>query len=261
VSLIGTGTAVNVLAVLVGSSIGATVGHVVPRRVQEGVTLAIGLTVGVIAALALSDLSSQQLTALVGPVLGSDGGMGDALLVVVLGVLLGAGLGAWWRLEERLESVGESIRRRTRTIWGGSRGGTGPRDREQFVEGFVAASLVFCAGPLTVVGSLNEGLGRGADELLLKSMLDLVASTALATVFGWGVAASVVVIIVVQGSLTVVGLLLQGVLGEGYVAAMSVAGGFVLLALSIRLLGLRDVRVADLLPALATTPALIWVLP
>ena len=79
---------------------------------------------------------------------------------------------------------------------------------KRFIEGFVVSSLIFCTGPLTILGSLNDGLGNGADQLYLKSTLDLFAAMAFAASFGWGVAASVVTVVTVQGGLTVVGLAL-----------------------------------------------------
>jgi uncharacterized protein len=121
----------------------------------------------------------------------------------------------------------------------------------------VAASLLFCTGPLTILGSLNDGLGRGADELFLKSALDGFAAMAFAASFGWGVAASAITVVVVQGGLTVVGVLLGDVLPDAHVAALTAVGGLLLVGIALRLLRVRQIPVADLLPALVVAPFLV----
>jgi len=172
-------------------------------------------------------------------------------MLVVLGSLLVGGIvGSALRLEERVGSLGGWLQRRLTSD-------TGTAERHRFVEGFVAASLLFCTGPLTILGSLNDGLGRGADELFLKSALDGFAAMAFAASFGWGVAASVVTIVVVQGSLTVVGVLLGDVLPDAHVAALTAVGGLLLVGIALRLLRVRQIPVADLLPALVVAPFLV----
>jgi uncharacterized protein len=129
--------------------------------------------------------------------------------------------------------------------------------RERFIEGFVTASLIFCVGPLTILGSLSDGLGRGPDQLMLKAALDGFASIAFAATLGAGVMASVVAIVVVQGSLTLVGVLVGGVLPEAYIAAITATGGLLLLGVGLRLLQIKAVPVGNLLPALLVAPALV----
>jgi uncharacterized membrane protein YqgA involved in biofilm formation len=136
------------------------------------------------------------------------------------------------------------------------RGAGDRRDRERFVEGFVASSLVFCVGPLTVLGSLSDGLGRGADQLYLKSALDGFASIAFAASFGWGVAASALAVLVVQGALTVVGVVLGDVVPDPHVAALSATGALMLVGVALGLLRIRQLPVGDLLPALVVAPVL-----
>jgi uncharacterized membrane protein YqgA involved in biofilm formation len=172
-------------------------------------------------------------------------------MLVVLGSLLVGGIvGSALRLEERVESLGGWLQRRLTSD-------TGTAERHRFVEGFVAASLLFCTGPLTILGSLNDGLGRGADELFLKSALDGFAAMAFAASFGWGVAASAITVVVVQGSLTVVGVLLGDVLPDAHVAALTAVGGLLLVGIALRLLRVRQIPVADLLPALVVAPFLV----
>lgn len=152
------------------------------------------LLIAILSALAVTD-----------PVLVAHIGSSAPMLVVLGSLLIGGIVGSLLRLEERVESLGGWLQSRlTRE--------EGSAERNRFVEGFVAASLLFCTGPLTILGSLNDGLGRGADELFLKSALDGFAAMAFAASFGWGVAASALTVIVVQGGLTVVGgLLLVGI--------------------------------------------------
>lgn len=241
-------TLVNAAAVIVGASIGALAGDRVSDRIHEAVTLAIGLTVVLLAALSLAAVRDPAFLALVG----DSGGV----LVGFGGLVTGAVIGSALRLEDRLDTLGARLRDalgRTRLA---TLAGRDAASKERFVEGFVTASLVFCVGPLTILGALSDGLGLGPEELLLKSTLDFFAAVAFAAAFGWGVAATAVVVLLVQGSLTLLAVLSGDWLSAGHVAAMTLAGGFVLAALSIRVLRLREVPVADLLPALVTTPVL-----
>lgn len=238
----GTGTVVNVLSVLTGSTIGALAGHRLSARTREVVTDALGLVTLLIAGLTAASVTDPALRAAVGrsaPVL-------IVLGSVVLGGLIGSALG----IEAALERLGSWLRRVL------LRGGGDRRDRERFVEGFVASSLLFCVGPLTFLGSLSDGLGRGADQLYVKSALDGFASIAFAASFGWGVTASALVVLVVQGSLTVVGLLLGNVLPDAHVAAVSATGGLLLIGVALGLLRIRHLPVGDLLPALVVAPLL-----
>ena len=120
----------------------------------------------------------------------------------------------------------------------------------------MTSSLVFCVGPLTVLGSINDGLGNGADQLYLKSALDGFAAIAFAASLGWGVAASVVALLVVQGSLTALGAVLGDVMPAAQVAALTATGGLMLVGVALRLLRIRQVPVGDLLPGLVLAPLL-----
>ena len=238
----GTGTAVNLLTVALGTLLGVLLGNRLPERTRDVVTDGLGLVTLLIAATSALDVLDPDLAAAVGP---------SAPMLIVLGsLLLGGIVGSLLRLEERVERFGGWLQRRLA-------GDTGSEERQRFVNGFVAASLLFCSGPLTVLGSLNDGLGNGAEQLYLKSALDGFAAIAFAASFGWGVAASLVTILVVQGGLTLVGLGLGDVLPDAHVAALSAAGGLLLVGVALRLLRVRDVPVADLLPALLVAPLLV----
>ncbi|MGH3423880.1 MAG: DUF554 domain-containing protein [Nocardioidaceae bacterium] len=237
---IGAGTAINVAAVLVGSSVGMLLGHRLPPRTRTVVTDALGLVTLLIAALSAMAVTDHVLTDAVGA---------DAPVLIVLGaVLIGGIAGSLLRIEDRIEGLGGWMQVRLAREHG--------EDRAQFIEGFVTASLIFCVGPLTILGSINEGLGHGAQELVLKSVLDGFASIAFAASFGLGVMAAAFSVVAVQGSLTVLGVLLGSFVPEPHLVALTATGGVLLAGVGLRLLHLRPVAVGDLLPALVVAPLL-----
>ena len=243
----GAGTALNVLTVLVGSGLGVLLGHRLPQRTRDVVTDGLGLVTLLIAAISAAAVLEPDLVDAVGS---------SAPVLIVLGALLVGGVvGSLLRIEERLEGIGEAIRRRLPV-------GVGADDegRRRFVEGFVTASLVFCVGPLTILGALDDGLGRGIDKLALKAMLDGFAAVAFAASLGWGVAASALAVAVVQGSLTLLGFALGGLLPEPHLLALTATGGLLLVGVSLRLLRIKAVPVGDLLPALLIAPLLVEVI-
>jgi uncharacterized membrane protein YqgA involved in biofilm formation len=243
----GAGTVLNVFTVLVGAGLGMAIGHRLRDHTRAVVTDALGLVTLLVAALSAVAVTDPELRDAVGA--------GVPLLVVLGSLLIGGITGSLLRIEERLEGLAGRIQafvaRRSRT-----EGGTDDAARERFIEGWLTASLLFCVGPLTILGSLNDGLGLGADQLFLKSALDGFAAIAFAASFGWGVAASALTVLVVQGGLTVVGLLLGDVLPDAHVAALTATGGLLLVGVALRLLRIREIPVADLLPALVAAPLL-----
>ena len=237
----GAGTLLNVTTVLVGSGIGVLLGNRLPGRTREVVTDGLGLVTLLVA--------TTSAAAVLDPDLADAVGTSAPVLIVLGSVLIGGICGSLLRVEDRLEGMGDAIRRRVPHGRGG--------DRDRFVEGFVTASLVFCVGPLTILGSLDDGLGRGIDKLALKATLDGFASIAFAASLGWGVAASALVILVVQGALTLLAALLGDLLPDAHLAALTATGGLLLVGVGLRLLRIRSVPVADLLPALAVAPLLV----
>jgi uncharacterized membrane protein YqgA involved in biofilm formation len=238
---IGFGTLVNVVTVLVGATIGVLVGHRLPDRTRTVVTDGLGLVTLLIAATSAAAIGNDAWADAVGD---------SAPLLIVLGALLVGGIvGSLLRLEDRLEGLGGWLQRRLMP-----KDGSGGRAR--FIEGFVASSLIFCTGPLTILGSITEGIGQGPDQLLLKSALDGFAAIAFAASFGWGVAAASLAVLTIQGSLTALGALLGDFLSEAELAALTTTGGLLLVGVALRLLALKPVKVADLLPALVIAPVL-----
>ena len=259
----GAGTLLNVMTVLVGSGLGLLLGHRLPQRTRDVVTDALGLVTLLVAALSAAAVLDAPLVAAVGK---------GAPVLIVLGALLVGGIaGSLLRLEDRLEGLGARLQSRLGGGGGASSGsaqdrvrehpGERPRDRTQeqrdrFVQGFLTASLVFCVGPLAVLGPINDGLGRGIDQLVLKSTLDGFAAIAFASSFGVGVAASAITIALVQGTLTLIGIALGDVLPDAHVSALTATGGLLLVGVALRLLRVRSVPVGDLLPALLLAPVL-----
>ncbi|MEI2641849.1 MAG: DUF554 family protein [Candidatus Nanopelagicales bacterium] len=138
--------------------------------------------------------------------------------------------------------------------------GDGSEGRAQFIEGFVDSSLIFCIGPLAVLGSLSDGLGQGIDELALKSSLDGFAAIAFAASLGWGVAASALSVGAWQGLLTVLAVVLGTVLSPALVASITATGGVLLLGVGLRLLQIKAIPVGDMLPALVLAPVITAIL-
>lgn len=241
----GVGTLVNVVAILAGSAVGALLGDRLPARTRDVVTDGLGLVVLLVAGLSAA--------AVLDPTLREDVGAGGPVLVVLAAVVIGGVIGSALRLERRLEGAGAWLRRRL------VRGDGGDAGTHRFVEGFVTASLVFCVGPLAILGSLSDGLGTGIEQLVLKAAMDGLASIAFAAALGWGVAASAIAVGLYQGAWTLVGLLLGGLMSDAEIAALTATGGLLLVGISLRLWRLRDFPVADLLPALVVAPLLVAV--
>ncbi|GAC1322169.1 MAG: DUF554 domain-containing protein [Mycobacteriales bacterium] len=235
----GAGTLLNVATVLVGSGVGVTLRGRLPERTLLVVTDALGLVVLLIAALDAAAATDPAWRHAVGD---------PAPVLIVLGALVVGGIvGSLLRLEDRLEGFGGALQRRLAR-------GQASAARQRFVEGFVSASLVFVIGPLAVLGALSDGLGKGIDQLALKSTLDGFASVAFAASLGWGVAAAALSVAVVQGSLTVLGVVLGALVPAAEVAAITATGGLLLVGVALRLLGVKAVPVGDLLPALVVAP-------
>ena len=170
----GLGTVINVTAILVGATIGVLLGHRLPQRTRDTVTDALGLVTLVIGGLNVVALQDEAFVDAVGS--------GVTLLVALGALLIGGIAGSLLSIEKRLEQFGGWLQSKL--------AGDGSEGRAQFIEGFVDSSLIFCIGPLAVLGSLSDGLGQGIDELALKSSLDGFAAIAFAASLGWGVAAS-----------------------------------------------------------------------
>lgn len=245
----GLGTVVNVVAVVVGALLGMAIGHRLPERTRSVVTDCLGLVTVLVAGLSCVSVTDPSLTAAVGP--------GAPVLIVLGSLLVGSVVGSLLRIEERLEGLAGTIQARVARRSRGKDGETPDEAhaaRERFIEGWLTASLLFCVGPLTILGSISDGLGRGIEQLTLKSVLDGFAALAFASTFGIGVLLSAVSVAVIQGALTVVGVLLGSVLPDAHIAALTATGGLMLAGIGLRLLRIREIPVGNMLPALVLAP-------
>lgn len=254
--MIGLGTLINIVTILVGSAAGVAFGNRLPERTSRTITDALGMVTLVIAASNIVAFRDPDFVAVAGS---------GSLLVVLASLIVGGTIGSLARIEDRLEGFGGWLQRRLGAREGrrgaaGAQAATGGEAaaaaRARFIEGFVDASLIFCIGPLAVLGSLSDGLGRGIDQLVLKSTMDGFFSIAFASTMGWGVAASAIAVGAYQGALTLLAVALGGVLPAAVTASMTATGGILLLGVGLRLLHIRQVAVGDMMPAIVVAPVI-----
>lgn len=226
------GTLLNVVAVLVGATAGLTLGRRLPERVRTIILQGIGLT---------TLLIGMQMALQV-----------QNLLILLASVVLGGVLGELLRIEQRLNSLATWLDRRT-----GGEGGTG---QERFVRGFVTSSLVFCVGPMALVGAIQDGLSGDFRLLAAKSLLDGISAVAFASALGVGVLGAALTVLVYQGAVSGAARLVGGAIPNlstnPAVLELTAVGGILVLGLGLRLLDVKQIPVANFLPALLWAPAL-----
>ncbi|HKZ55589.1 MAG TPA: DUF554 domain-containing protein [Anaerolineales bacterium] len=230
-----TGTLLNVATVLLGGGLGLAFGARLPDRVRGTVVAGLGLFTFA--------MGLRMFTGSENP------------LIPLGSILLGAILGEWWRIEDRLLALGARLEAR----FGGAAEDVGQKGR--FIQGFLAASLLFCVGPMTILGSIQDGLQGDYSLLAIKSVLDGFAALALASTLGVGVLFSVVVVFTFQGGISLLAAQANAVLSAPMIAEMTAAGGIILLGLSVgSLLELRPIRAGNMLPALLLAPLIVWII-
>ncbi|HEY9750190.1 MAG TPA: DUF554 domain-containing protein [Allocoleopsis sp.] len=233
------GTWINIGTVLAGTALGLLLQGRLPMRMQRIITQGLGLITLFVGIQMAGSLTKAQA------------GRIDGVVLALLAIALGGLLGEWWQLEERLTALGNWLKQRFK-------GGGG------FTDGFVAASLLFCVGPMTLIGSLNNGLTGDNTLLTLKATMDGLAAIAFTSSFGIGVGFSTLIILVYQGGLSLAaGLLAQSLpdpATDPRVLLVTGVGGLMILGISLNLLEVAQVRVASLLPALALAPLIYFIL-
>lgn len=232
-----TGTLINVGTIVLGTFVGSLLGGRLPQRMQQRVLAGLGLAtlvLGLDNALQWRDTNA---------------------LYVIGGILLGGLAGEALRIEERLEALGARLQAR----FAGP--GSARPGHHTLAEGFVIASLLFCVGPLAVLGAIQDGLTGNYDTLATKALLDGFAAVALASALGFGVGFAAVAVLVYQGAITLAAGLFESVLAPGSeaLAALTSAGGILIIGIALKLLDIRDVRVGNFLPALVFAPCLVGV--
>ncbi|MET0687134.1 MAG: DUF554 domain-containing protein [Solirubrobacteraceae bacterium] len=230
------GTLINVGTVLAGTAIGTAVGPRLPERIQQRVLAGLGLitlALGIDLALAWGGEDTSTSTP----------------LYVLGGVLLGGIVGEMLGIERRLEQLGDTLQDRLAHHTNG--------DHSTVSEGFVTASLLFCVGSLTVVGSIQDGLTGDYQLLATKAVLDGFAAVALSATLGWGVGLSAITVLILQGGITLGAGLFDDLLVGEALAVLTSAGGVTIIGIALKLLDIKDVKVGNFLPALVIAPALV----
>ena len=223
----GLGTLINTATVLIGGSVGYFVGH----RIRESVRTTVVQVIG-IATIVLGVSDALDTRNLVFP---------------LVGMVLGAVVGELLRIEERLESLGERLKRRFAKDDSDGR----------FVEGFVTATLLFCVGPMTILGAIEDASGKTPQLYIIKGTLDGFMSIIFTATYGIGAMFSAAGVLVVQGLLTLGGTGIDSLLDNRMRTELFAAGGFVVLAIGLNLLRITKIRLGSLLPGLVLTPVLV----
>jgi uncharacterized membrane protein YqgA involved in biofilm formation len=225
--VVGLGTLINTATVLIGGMVGITMGDKIPDRVRVIVVQVIGMvTIG----LGLSDLLKTH-----------------NMVFPLLGMVFGAVIGEVLRIEDRLEGIGEVIRKRF-----AKRQDPGP-----FISGFVTATLLFCIGPLTILGAIQDASGETPQLYIIKGTLDGFMSVIFGAIHGVGVLFSAVSVFVVQGTLTLFGTQLDSLLNDRMRIELFATGGLAVMAIGLNLLDIKKIRLGSLLPGLIVTPVLV----
>ena len=228
-----TGTFLNIATVLIGGALGLLFGARLPARFRETVVAGLGLFTAAIGLDLFLDTRSA--------------------IVVLASLLLGGVIGEWAQIEMELARLGDWLRARFASR---SEGGSA-----RFVRGFLTASLVFCVGPMTILGSIQDGLTGDFQLLAIKSVLDGFAAMVFASTLGIGVLFSTLVILVYQGALTLMASQAQAVFSEAMIIELSATGGVLLVGIAVSsLLELKPIRVGNFIPALILAPLIVFLL-
>ncbi|MFA9370826.1 MAG: DUF554 domain-containing protein [Labilibaculum antarcticum] len=221
------GTLVNVVAILIGGSLGLIFRTRIPERMFKIVFQAIGiftLYLGVSMALKANEL-----------------------LLMVFSLVVGALIGEFLRLEDRVENLSDLLKKKI-----------GSKD-DKFSTGFVTSFMLFCLGAMTILGSMEEGMGNEPTLLLTKSMMDGFSAVALAAVMGVGVLFSVIPLLIYQGGLTLLAALFGGVIPEVIITEIAGVGGVLIIGLGISILEIKKIKVLNMLPALLVEVLLCYI--
>jgi uncharacterized membrane protein YqgA involved in biofilm formation len=225
-----TGTLINMGAIIAGTAIGSLAGSRLPARMRRIVLYGIGLVVLLIGF---------QMAART-----------QNVLAVLGAILIGGLIGELLRIEDRLEQLGQFFQKKF------SKG-----SEQSIAEGFVTASLVFCVGPMAILGSISDGLSGDYSLLSIKAVMDGFASVAFGASLGWGVGLSAVSILVYQGGITLFAGILPGALNDAMITEMTATGGLIIIGIGIKLLDLKDLPLANFVPAIAVAPTILALIP
>jgi len=223
------GTIVNVITVVVGTAIGCLLKHAIPEKIQKIIMQAIGL--GTVSIGIASAIQTQNF------------------VLFIISLALGAAVGRTIGIESGLERIGDKLEKRF-----SSEGNT-------IAEGFVTATLIYCVGAMTILGSIQSGLTGNHELLFTKSILDGIVSIVLASTLGYGVGLSAIVILLFQGGITLAASVLAPFMTETVMREISAVGGALIIGIGINLLDIKKIHVGDMLPAIFIPPIYYAVLP
>lgn len=215
-----TGTLVNVGTVIVGSVIGMLLGKGLPERLSKGLMTAIGFCT---AYIGITGCLKGQNT-----------------LVVILSLVLGTLIGEGFDLDKQINRLGGWVEKKLNH----------GADSLPIAEGFVNASLLFCVGAMTIVGSLSSGLTGDHTTLYAKACLDLISATVFASTMGVGVTLSAIVVLVLQGGIALLAHTIAPLLSDAVVAEMTCVGSLLIIGLSLNLLGIAKLKIMNFVPAI-----------
>ncbi len=225
----GLGTLINTATVLLGGGIGLLIGNRIAERVRVVVVQVIGL---VTLAIGLRDAMGTH-----------------NMVFPLVGMVIGAIIGELLEIDRRLERLGEILRRKF----------AADSNHHRFAEGFVTATLLFCVGPLTILGAIEDASGKTPQLYIIKGTLDGFMTIIFAAVYGVGALFAAVSVFVVQGTLTIFGTGLDSLLDDRMRIELFAAGGIAVMAIGLNLLDIKKIRLGSLLPGLLITPLLVWV--
>ena len=228
------GTWINVIAIIIGGVLGLVLGRRLPDRVKNTVISGMGLFVIAIGIKMFLETTNS--------------------IIPLGGLLIGALLGEWWKIEEGFSNLGAWLEQRF--IPQREDGG-----QEKFLRGFLAASILFCSGPMAILGSIQGGLYSDHQMLIIKSILDGFIALSFASTLGVGVSFSALPVLAYQGFITMLAVQLKPLTTGVMLSEMTAVGGLVLMAVGISgVLNLAKIRVGSFIPALFTTPLLVYIL-
>ena len=225
----GLGTLINTFTVLGGGGLGLIIGHRIPERMRVTVVQIIGL---VTLALGLNDVMKTH-----------------NMVFPLVGMVLGGLIGEMIRIEDRLTQVGEVLKARFAS----------DSTDNRFVTGYVTASLLFCVGPLTILGAIEDASGKTPQLYIIKGSLDGFMTVIFTALYGVGAIFSAVTVFIVQGTLTLFGTRLDLLLDDRMRTELFAAGGLAVMAIGLNLLEIKKIRLGSLLPGLVVTPVLVWI--
>lgn len=229
-----TGTLINTATIVLGSILGIFFRSRISDRFRNIVVVGIGLFTLALGVKMFLDVTNPMVS------LGA--------------ILFGGLLGEWWKIEQRIEDVGAALEKRFAN-------GLSESDKgSNFVMGFLTATLLFEIGPMTILGSIQDGLFGDYSLLAIKSVMDGFAALALTSTLGIGVLFSAISVLIYQGSISLLASQANAILNETMVSEMTAVGGILLIGLAVgSLLEIRRIRTGNLLPAIIIAPFIVWI--